>query len=544
MNRAAPTVALAAAMLTLGGGGAPAQAVAPSNPSCDPGRPAIAYHPGGALIGTSPAPALVPCRYDTGAVAMEPSFVFARDGRILYQTWMVRTGAVGGLPPISGVVRSNRDATRWEDVSPAGVNVHITSLDPFIHEDHRTGRIFTVDFIATAVPLCASISYTDDAGDHWTTTHVACGGFDGESIGAGPPVSSPTIGYPDIVYYCTGTTLGSSPPTSTPLCSKSLDGGLTFTPTGLPPYPLVGAQDTFAPWAGNPVVGPDGTVYLPKRYGGQPELAISHDEGRTWTQAVVAHNGASGEATRATVDASGGLYYTWTGDDHKPYLAASRDGGATWSAPLLLSPPGLREAALPRVAVERPGRVAVVYLGSTNAPGKPPWYGNCNVFLTSCTDGPYASATWNGYISQIDDLFAPAPVVRTLLANDPSRPLFTGGCSADAACKAVLDFLDVNFDADGTVWGAFVDDCQLKRDIIPVFNASAGVCEDGVGEGILVRMTPATAAVAASGSAAPRPGSVPNTSSPGGGAAPAVVALLAIGAGAVRRRRRTVSGCG
>ena len=102
------------------------------------------------------------------------------------------------------------------------------------------------------------LSYSDDNGDSWVSSPLACGGFDGESIGTGPPVSSSPVGYPDLVYYCTGTTPASSPPTTTPICSKSLDGGLTFQPTGAPPWPVADEEaqrDTFGPWAGNPVVG-------------------------------------------------------------------------------------------------------------------------------------------------------------------------------------------------------------------------------------------------------------------------------------------------
>src|SRR5204863_6292948 len=143
--------------------------------------------------------------------------------------------------------------------------------------DHRTGRIFSVNFIAGGSPTCAMLSYSDDNGDSWISSPAACGGFDGESIGAGPPVTSTTVGYPDLVYYCTGTTPGSSPPTTTPLCSKSLDGGMTFVPTGRLPWPVAGPDDVFGPWAGNPVVGPDGTLYVPKRFAGQPEIAVSRD---------------------------------------------------------------------------------------------------------------------------------------------------------------------------------------------------------------------------------------------------------------------------
>lgn len=454
-----------------------------SQAGCDPLRPAIATHVSGAPAAAS---ALIPCRFDTGTRAMEPSFAFTDDGRIVYQGWVLRDALPGGVPPYPVVVRSN-DGVTWEDVSPLG---HITTLDPVLHLDEWTGRVFSLNYVGQGSPSGSALSFSDDAGDHWITTPLGGYGFDGESIGTGPPVRSRPIGYPNLVYYCTGTTLGSSEPATTPICSKSLDGGLTFLPTGRLPFPLLGDYDLFGPWAGNPIVGPDGTLYVPKRHDAQPQIAISEDEGLTWTRVVVATNGSSSQANRATVDRDGNVYYTWTAADHLPYVAYSRDRGRTWSPPIPLAPAGMNEAAIPRVAADEPGTVAVVYLGSTNAPGAPPYYPFCNVLLSECEGGAYAGVTWNGYISQIDDLFATDPIVRTATVNDPAEPLFVGGCSAEGACMANLDFLDVHFDREGRAWGAFVDDCAIARGFTPIFTRATPRCGDGVGLGILGALFP------------------------------------------------------
>ncbi len=425
---------------------------------------------------------------------MEPSFAFGRDGRILLQAWHTRTNTPGGVPPYTQVVRSNLAHTAWRDVSPAGANKHVQSFDPQLLVDRRTGRVFSVDFLSDGQPACSTISWSDNEGRSWTTTQLACGGFDGESIGAGPPVSSPTIGYPDIVYYCTGTTPTSAPPTTTPECSKSLDGGALFAPTGAPPYPPFSpTQDTFAPWGGDPLVGPDGTLYVPKRFDGQPWIAISHNEGASWRDVQIAANGSGGEANRGAVDSAGDVYYAWVdGRHHEPYLAYSRDRGRTWSKPIPLAPPGVTEAALPRPATDpkRPGRVAIAWLGSRNAPGRAPFYAYCDVLLSTCSDANYRGARWNGYMTEIQNVFAGRPVLQTTTVDPPNRPLFVGGCSADGACKANLDFIDAQFGPDGTAWGVFVDDCAWKRRFRPLFNAGLGRCEDGVGEGIFGRLVP------------------------------------------------------
>ena len=452
---------------------------------CDGARPSVAYHVSGA---SAAAPTLLPCRFGTGIRAMEPSFAFGRDGSIFYQGWVLRDGVPGGVPPYPVVVRSSDGARSWKTVSPLGA---VTSLDPLVYADARTGRVFSVNFFGDAQEIGATVSHTDDGGAHWITSVLGGAGFDGESIGAGPPVTSKPVGYRDLVYYCTGTTPASSPPLTTPICSKSLDGGLTWIPTGKLPWPLTGPDDVFGPWAGNPVVGPDGTLYLPKRFAGQPEIAVSFNEGHTWTRRRVASNGSAGAATRVAVDPAGTVYYTWSSATHQPFFAYSRDRGLTWSRPMNVAPPGVVEADLPRVAAFSPGKIAVAYLGSTNAPGNAPYYAYCDVLLSQCSDRRYDGVRWNGYMAEIDDLFATDPTVRTATVNDPSRPLFVGGCSADGACMANLDFIDVHFDAAGVPWAAFVDDCEWARGFRPLFTMHTPPCGDNVGEGILGRLVPA-----------------------------------------------------
>lgn len=455
---------------------------------CDSSRPAIVYAPGGR--GHVPLrKRLIPCRYGTGARALEPSLDFTRDGRILFQAWELQSGSVGGLPPEPRVVRSDSSFSNWQNVSPPGP---VASLDPFLTVDRRTGRIFSVNFLANGQPTCATISYSDSNGDSWVSSPAACGGFDGESIGVGPPVSSTTVGYPELVYYCTGTTPASSPPTTTPICSKSLDGGLTFQPTGAPPWPVYeekAAGDTFGPWAGNPVVGADGTVYVPKRFAGQPEIAISHDEGLSWQRVQVAQNGSGGETPRVAVDGAGNVLYTWVSAAHMPYLAYSRDDGSTWSGPIALAPRGLREADIPRVAAMGNGRVAVAYIGSTDSPGTSPYYAYCDALLSECTDGSYTGVSWSGYMTLIGNVFASPPKLETATVNAPSSPLLVGGCSGDGACKADLDFIDVKFGPRGEEFAAFVDDCALTRDFTPIFGKELGTCGDFLGEGIVGRLT-------------------------------------------------------
>jgi hypothetical protein len=479
----------AAAAISIAAACALGPASAAASSGCDAARPAVTYRPGKpARVPARRRGRLIPCRYDTGARSLEPSLDFTSDGRLLFQAWELQSGSVGGVPPVPKVIRSDAAFSSWHDVSPLGP---VASLDPYLVVDHRTGRIFSVNFLANGQPTCATISYSDTNGDSWLSSPAACGGFDGESIGTGPPVSSKPVGYPDLVYYCTGTTPGSSPPTTTPVCSKSLDGGLSFQPTGSPPWPLAeeSAQgDKFGPWAGNPIVGPDGTLYVPKRFAAQPEVAISHDEGFSWRRVQVAHNGSGGATPRMAVDHAGNLLYAWTSATHMPYVAFSRDDGSSWSAPIALAPPGVREAALPRVAATGDGRAAVAYIGTTDAPGGP-YYHFCNALLEECTDANYGGVAWNGYMTLIPEALTRSPKLYTATVDAPSQPLAVGGCSADGGCKANLDFIDITFGPGGDPFAAFVDDCAIVRDFTPLFGKELSSCGDYVGEGIVGRLT-------------------------------------------------------
>lgn len=457
--------------------------------ACDRSRPAIEYRPGEEPQTPSGRALLIPCRFGTGADAGEPSFGFGQAGQIFYETWDLDAPAT-----LSGVVRSNDQGHTWSVASPPGI---VTSLDPILLIDPRTKRVFDANYAGNGNANCESISYSDDSGANWTT-HDLCGsGFDGGSLGVGPPVPhSKTSGYPNVVYYCASASLGSAPPPSSPDCAKSLDGGATFTPI-TPPFPIEGPADEFANWSGPPVVGRDGTVYVPKRSGGEPFVAISHDEGNSWVDVQVATNGDSSEDNRMAIDRSGNLYYAWEGAEHLPYFSVSRDEGKNWSTSVQLAPAGVRETALARVAVDpKRGRLAVVYLGSTNAPGVPPYYPFCQEYLEPCSDGSYANATWTGYLTTVENPLLHSPPLRTATTNSPAKPLFVGGCSPDGGCKADVDFLDVHFDSRGHPWGAFVDDCALTAEPgapAKVFNPQFGPCEDGTGEGFLLELRRSTA---------------------------------------------------
>ncbi|MGH2739877.1 MAG: sialidase family protein [Actinomycetota bacterium] len=448
-----PALGLAISLTLLPAGLQPVGAAKKGPDPCGKGSggAAVAYR-GKTVVKVRRAPDA--CLYRTGFNAAEPTLGITEDGSIFVvgldaETWPV-------FP--SHTIRSQDGGLTWEDVTPsvAGTPLHSYSEDPYLYVDPATSRIFTMEFLLP----CSEMSYSDDLGESWTTTVMGCDVQDHQTLFAGPPVLSPTPLYPNVVYYC-AIDGGVAEISTLSTCEKSLNGGLTFTRTGTPAYVVDPTQEGNDGIPGNctgahghGVAGPDGGVYLPRGFCGQPYLAISNDEGATWARVQVADNGmaftADGMGTDheagVAVDAEGNLYYTWIAADHLPYLAVSSDGGATWSEPIAVSPPGIEAAGLPGIDVGDPGRVAILYMGTTDSPvqdGRP---------------APDAQTLWNGYLTISSNALAKRPLFYTGAVNDPKDPIIMGACGPER-CQAAYDFLDVVVGPDGAAWGVYSDGC-------------------------------------------------------------------------------------
>ncbi len=410
--------------------------------------------------GTSPRPRVELLR--TGfAGAGEPNIGIAKDGS-LYSTVTAK------------VVRSTDHGLHWKDVTPPG---HSLTLDPFLYVDKATGRVYKSDLSGT----CQLLSWSDDGGTTWTASPAACNLSDHQSISAGPPVLSKTVGYPNVVYDCSQT-VGYNGYSAASGCDKSLDGGTTWVPTGTfafadpSPYGVgAGSGDSGVPGhclgdVGAIHVGPDGTLYVPRGWCNQPWLAISKDEGLTWTRVQVASNGmnatlsggfgvvapGSGQSDyQATVmaDGAGHVFFFWVAKDRLPYLAVSRDGGRTFGRPLRVSPPSVREAWGPAIDLDSKGRLGLAYLGSTDSPGAP-WTGS------------YSDTTFTGYLGLVASPLAPVPSVVTAPVTGAGASLAHGACGPGRCNASILDFIDVALAPDGSVYGAFVDSTTAAHELV------------------------------------------------------------------------------
>jgi hypothetical protein len=419
---------------------------------------AVAHHANGTPAAW-PGPRPVGCLVHTGVDSSEPTLGIASDGTVFHYPAAVidrDTPAANGVRFLTGVARSTDDGASWRVLLPTAGPVaptHQASTDPYFFLDPATDRIWADDLSAAT---CSVLSWSDDLGETWMNSLNGCSEFDHQTLFTGPPVSSSTIGYPSILYRCSINLVMLSGSSTTTTCTKSIDGGLTDAPAGQPPFVTDTTElPNFCDGAvGHGISDSHGTIYLPKGRCPNPWLAISKDEGNSWTRVQVADNGMPGSwetgfehDAGVGVDPAGNVYYLWIAADRMPYLAISRDGGATWSAPIAVAPPGLKEANLPALTVAGTGKLALAYFGSYDSPGAP-W-----------DPEAYGDTSWHQVMTMSVDALSADPTFLTATANDPADPVARGACNIVRCNDAVKDFISAETGPDGTPWVALVDGC-------------------------------------------------------------------------------------
>lgn len=493
---------LMALMLVLAGCAAPNvsppardAAPAPTLPLCDISRPAVAHHAGG-VLSSAAGPVPNPCGYHTGTNTFEPTIgIGPKTGHVFLYPSLEQAPNPPVLDGPVGIMRSDDEGRTWTRILPSvgSQPSHVVHADPYFYVDPSTGRMFADD---QPVDNCSLISTSDDEGATWNDSIAGCALFDHQTIFAGKPVTSTTMGYPNVVYRCAFSTGTTSEAGYSTACEKSLDGGRAWVATGAPILvPTLGRGNRGAPFCyaaiGHGAVGADGTVYVPNGFCGQPHLAISHDEGATWTNIRVSDLGMAVDSTGSFdheagvgADVKGNVYFAWIAHDRLPYLVVSRDGARTWSSPLMIGVPGLKESVLGELIVGGQGKLAFAYLGSTNAPGPPFNEGQCDALDPGCAvtaargvrDARYANVTWNAYMMETVTALDADPLFFTASVKPPSLPLMRHACDP-GGCRPAYDFLDVRLGPDGTPWASFVDGCQAEceRDPARSNNAHEGL---------------------------------------------------------------------
>jgi hypothetical protein len=407
-------------------------AVGPAS-AAKPGAPAPSYR-----VYTAP-PGL-------GDDAGEPTLGVHPSGEVMFQ-------ALYETLNVSNLDRGGPGRAVWRDTAPATTSSY--SLDPLLKMDPTTGRTWVSQLVAA----CSLMAYTDDRGESWHDSTLGCGvgsTFDHQSIGVGPyvqggPLAAVPHTYPNVVYYCAQDVASAK-------CAPSVDGGATFLAANVV---YTTGQCQLGALFGHLKSAPDGTIYLPPRYcpdllaGKEPVgLAVSEDNGTTWTVRLVPGSGY-GDAGHGSVGvASDGTVYLGWGSGTFPAggpasVAVSRDKGRTWTAPVALGKEfKIANSRFPVTVAGDGDRAVVAYLG-TATPG----------------DASAASfaGVWHLYASHTYDR---GKTWRTVDLT-PANPVQVGSiCTAGTTCgsnRNLLDFNDMVIDAKGRVFIAFADGCTAAK---------------------------------------------------------------------------------
>jgi hypothetical protein len=352
-----------------------------------------------------------------------------RSGRILYGPLVANSYPAPLDDRGPALLASSDDGGGvWKNIVPGDTN-HILDVPPWMDVDPQTQRIW----FATVLPdLCgAEISWSDDGGRSWATNPiVGCPAMGSERVSEGPAPAGGMRprGYPHVVYYCAN--LSDLSPSNL-WCYRSLDGGRSFSFTGgfpdPPPEPGCGTEHPARPGA----VGREGYLYFPVFQCGQLSIAISRDEGATWQRVhIVPTNVQDLYTTSVAVDRGGSVYLVWIAAGGKPLLSTSRDHGRTWSQPVAIAPPLIRNAEMIAIAARNAGQLAVSYLANTDG-------------------GPLL----DGWLSQTRNALTRHPLWFAAPLNDPHTPLI------DMRDRTMfgdrLFFTTDTFAPAGTPWAAF-----------------------------------------------------------------------------------------
>ena len=193
--------------------------------------------------------------------------------------------------------------------------------------------------------------------------------------------------------------------------------------------------------------------------GFQLYVAISRDEGRSWTRRPVAARGPhdpSYDFPVLQIDTAGNLYYTWVEDGHNgtdetdAYYAFSTDAGLTWSPAIPLTQEKNDSAIFPWIAVGDPGQVDIVFYKSNSG-------ANPNA----------STGVWNVYFAQSQNALNTGSNFKTVQISDrPNHvgPICNSGLGCAAGSRALLDFFTIDIDHYGAAWVNWSTDNNSRRD--------------------------------------------------------------------------------
>ncbi len=346
---------------------------------------------------------------------------------------------------------------------PSLITSNLTTADPFMVTDPVTGRTFVTQLLAA----CSGASFTDDDGQTYSPSSgcPAPHGADHQSVGYGPAVP----GSPEalvawngrMAYYC-------SQEIATAFCGASIDGGQTFG-NSTPAFTAANCGNAFH---GHIKVGDDGTVYVPSERCSGQAVAVSRDNGRTFSfvklptdfTAVSNLTHPSISVSRAapkpqTGTGAGVLYYANGDAQNRMVVTTSGDRGATWSPRVdVAAGLGLQAVDFPVIQAGDPDRAAVSFFGTKDRAGS----GNYSTVGYGEVGGKH-TIEWHLYVAHTYDRGATWTVVDTTPVDPAQRGcLWTSGTTVTApesACRNLLDFNGITTDGLGRVLVGWADGC-------------------------------------------------------------------------------------
>jgi hypothetical protein len=420
--------------------------------------------------GTRPTEAARPSRaaleatlQPTGFGSSETTLAIARDGTIFFAPAHTAEG--------NAVLRSRDGGATWTPLVPRRPDgARHGRTQPFMYLDPVTERLFFHTGVMGFHPWRFDLrrhrgfhlSWSDDHGDTWNGSIVAQDSLDWGKLYGGPPVSSAPAGYPNVLYFSAPSPFSTPiPPLDTArrqIVRRSLDGGASWEKVGslsLHAADVPGCDRREWVIFGNGVVGRDGAVHLGLRRGPRVAVATSRSEGRSWCVCdvpgsdLVAYrhwlqvlfvdpNYVLGEPL--AIDADGNLYAHWPAADGRLRLSVSRDGGDTWTRPVVVSAPGVTHVSCSAATTRAPGTLAMAYYGSE--------------------DG----VRFHGYVAESHNALDAEPVFASVVANDLDDPLFPkgfdGGYPGIWLGSDLVEIVQVKYHPSGDIWAAFSKDMR------------------------------------------------------------------------------------
>ena len=376
----------------------------------------------------------------------------------------------------------------WEEVSAP--NTSLITADPILFTDSDAGPLRTNrTFVSQLLGKASAMSFTDDDGANWQVSQGSGinSGVDHQTIGGGPYAKNPdgTLKggaiqrpgpngkiYPNATYYA-------SQDVGLAEIARSDDGGFTFG-VAVPMWTLVQCDGLH----GHIKVAPDGTVYVPnKSCGGKQGVAVSEDNGLTWSIRTVDGSTAGDTDPSVGIGADGTVYFGYADGDGHARVAVSHDRGLNWEhVQDVGAAQGVQNSVFPAVIAGDKDRAAYFFLGSTT-PGA----------NGRSTDRSFPG-TWYGYIATTYDGGASWVTVNAT-PNDPVQRgvVCTNGTTCPDGTRNLLDFNDLTVDKQGRVLAAFADGCTTAECIRGVDRNSDGRLDsndnDGTDKATIIRQT-------------------------------------------------------